>query len=123
MPTNRTILHPRRLPSDSVEASFGSAAANSELTHTLIRSLINTFAPKQLEKKYWQLSMTMDMPTRYERKQGWFNSYTVHHIDNYQGIGELDDIEALESIVRMTRNHIAMNAEYIEECAKVLTVT
>lgn len=123
MPANQAVLAPSRLGgSHAVEAAFAAAACNSELTHILFRSLVNAFAPRPMDKKYWRLNVGEEIPAWDEEKHTWyvFEKYTVHHISDYQDVGELDDVGAVEVLLEMTGKYIKEQDEVIGDCAKSL---
>lgn len=122
LPANQAVLAPGRFGSHAVEAAFAAAACNSELTHILFRSLVNAFAPRPMDKKYWRLNVGEEIPAWDEEKRTWyvFDKYTVHHISDYQDVGELDDVSALEVLMEMTGKYIKEQDEVIGDCAKSL---
>lgn len=99
---------------------FASIATNSESTHALFNGLIDAFAPKPLEKKYWRLNVAET--DWIEEKGFWVFKWKVEHheVDNVHDPGELDDLKAIKKFIVVTEKYIADNAALFDECAKAL---
>ena len=87
--------------------------------HVLFHGLIDSFAPKQLTKKYWRLNVGERIP-EWEEEKGWIWKSKVLHLDNYKDVGELDDLDALKRLTEMTKTYIERNGILIDECASAL---
>ncbi|THW67339.1 hypothetical protein D6D19_09155 [Aureobasidium pullulans] len=90
----------------SLPEALASAATNSELTNILFRTLLDA----------------VEIPADIEEKSGWlgFGRYTEKHPDNYEDVGALDDLLALEKLKDMTLGYIKAQDEVIFECCKAL---
>ncbi|THW78202.1 hypothetical protein D6D18_09738 [Aureobasidium pullulans] len=106
----------------SLPKALASAATNSELTNILFRTLLDAYAPTSATHKYWRLNVSVEIPADIEEKSGWlgFGRYTEKHPDNYEDVGALDDLLALEKLEDMTRGYIKAQDEVIFECCKAL---
>lgn len=106
----------------SLPEALASAATNSELTNILFRTLLDAYAPTNATHKYWRLNVSVKIPADIEEKSGWlgFGKYTEKHPDNYEDVGALDDLLALEKLKDMTRGYINAQDEVIFECCKAL---
>lgn len=127
--SNQELVDPGLFGSHEVEKRFANIATNSEIVHILFRTLIDAYAPKPLSKKYWRLNVSEAIPEWDETKKTWSwpkfwkTEITVQkHLDNYKGVGELDDLEALKQFKEMTHNWIQSSGKaLIEEASKALT--
>ncbi|THY67593.1 hypothetical protein D6C94_10581 [Aureobasidium pullulans] len=106
----------------SLPEALASAATNSELTNILFRTLLDAYAPTSATHKYWRLNVSVEIPADIEEKSGWlgFGRHTEKHPDNYEDVGALDDLLALEKLKDMTRGYIKAQDEVILECCKAL---
>ena len=121
-PANTALTDPGVIPSHDVERAFAAIATNTEIVNILFRSLINAFAPAATAKKYWRLNVSEAIPAWDEQTNTWKGKKTVHHLDDYKNVGDLDDIKALEELAQRTEKYIKAQAESIDECAKALEV-
>ena len=113
---NTTLPNPGRLGSHEVEGAFAAIASNTEIVNILFRSLINSFAPAAMAKKYWRLNVSEEIAARDEKT----GKETIHHHSNFKDVGDLDDIGALDALMQMTEMYVQTQAGSIEECAKAL---
>ncbi|UNI22755.1 hypothetical protein JDV02_008616 [Purpureocillium takamizusanense] len=123
MAANQSITAPGAVPSHTVEAAFAAVATNTELTNILFRALVNAFAPRPMEKKYWRLNVSQEIPAWDEEKRTWFGlggTSIVHHQQDYKDVGALDDVGALKALIEMTGKYIGDQDAIIGECAKAL---
>lgn len=111
-----------RIP--SLSKALTEAATNSELTHILLRTLLDAYAPRTVTPKYWRLNVSVEIPEWDEKKSEWLGlkKYTVKHLDNYKDVGELDDLLALETLKEMTNDYIKAQDEAISKCVEALQI-
>ena len=100
-------------------------ATNAEITHVLFRGLINAFAPRPQNDKYWRLNVAKAVPAWDEVKKHWFwPDETIHHHDNYKHLPELDDTAAARGeLMKMTKEYLgeADVEKAIDACAQALS--
>ncbi|KAK6524472.1 hypothetical protein TWF281_011380 [Arthrobotrys megalospora] len=99
--------------------AFASIATNTELTHVLFRTLIDAFAPQARGKKYFRLNVGKYIGN-WEQKVGLLWREKVHHYDDWEKIGKLDDVEALQPLMKLAEQYIKDNHKLFQECADSL---
>ncbi|KAK6003120.1 hypothetical protein QM012_000965 [Aureobasidium pullulans] len=106
----------------SLPSALASAATNSELTHILFRTLLDAYAPTSVTHKYWRLNVSVEIPAWDEQKSEYLGlkKYTIKHLDNYEDVGELDDLIAVKKLEDMTRGYIKAQDDVISQCVKAL---
>jgi hypothetical protein len=107
MPANKALTKPHLTGDHDVEQAFASIATNTEIVNILFRSLINAFAPAAQAKKYWRMNVGHKLPDK----------------DDYESVGDLDDVGALKKLIEMTDEYILAQDDAIDECAKALAVS
>ncbi|KKY28473.1 putative protein kinase subdomain-containing protein [Diplodia seriata] len=101
-------------------ADFASIATNSEITHNLFSGLIDAFAPQSLARKYWRLNVGVQIPEWEEEKGMLWWKHKELHPDNFQDVGNLDDLRKLRMLEELTEEYVKSNDAPIGECAKAL---
>ncbi|KAL1614869.1 hypothetical protein SLS54_009423 [Diplodia seriata] len=101
-------------------ADFASIATNSEITHNLFSGLIDAFAPQSLARKYWRLNVGVQIPEWEEEKGMLWWKHKQLHPDNFQDVGNLDDLSKLRMLEELTEEYVKSNDALIGECAKAL---
>ena len=124
IPANEEIPRPGEITKivATVEALAGTAT-NTEIVHILFRTLIDAFAPHPGVKKYWRMNIGTKIEAFDEETGWWPFKKTVHHNDNYKGIGDLDDVKGLPALQQVTKEYIEQNMGMIDECARVLAAS
>lgn len=97
IPQNKALGKAGILFNNELAEGFASAATNSQLTHVLFKTLINAYAPRPTNKKYWRLNIGE------ETKE-----------NNYKDVGELDDVGKIDMIRAMTKEYIAVQDDLID---------
>ena len=99
---------------------FASIATNSEIMHVLFHGLIDSFAPRPVTKKYWRLNVGEKIPEWEEDSNWWLSNYKELHLDNYKDVGEMDDLDAINLLIAMTKTYIESNEASINGCVSSL---
>ena len=104
IPANQKVGRAYITSKEEIAEGLGAAATNSQLTHILFKTLLNAYAPNSGTKKYWRLNVgELDPKT-----------------DNYEALGELDDLTKIEEFRTKTEAYIEVQKEAIAECADAL---
>jgi hypothetical protein len=120
IPSNQEITDPTKTAFRDTMQNFVGAATNSQITHVLFRTLLDAFAPKPMGKKYWRLNIGTFIGDWDQHKGIWPFNETIHHMDDYEKIGELDDVSALPKLYDVTDKYIQENQGMIDECTNAL---
>jgi hypothetical protein len=90
---------------------FASAASNSEATNVLFRVLLDTFAPRTGEQKYFRLNFEeIDQKT------------STKDLENFVNLADMDNgsAAAMKFMEKKTNEWIATNSALIDSAAKAL---
>lgn len=105
-----------------MEKGFAGIATNTQITHILFKALLNAFAPIAQGKKYWRLNIGTEIPEHMITKKHWFKPPTTEVVlDDYEPVGELDDVAAVNQLVEKAEEYIQAQSSMIDECAKALS--
>ncbi|KAF3038623.1 hypothetical protein E8E12_003111 [Didymella heteroderae] len=109
----------------AVAKAVPSIATNTQVMHILFRCLINAFAPKPQGKKYWRLNIGEEIPEWKEKGSPLFDVFhlfekEVLHTQDFEKLGDLDDVDALPELIKMTEAYIAAQDQDICDCATAL---
>ncbi|KAJ8109063.1 hypothetical protein OPT61_g7729 [Boeremia exigua] len=109
----------------AVASTVPSIATNTQVMHILFRCLINAFAPKPQGKKYWRLNIGEEIPEWKERTHPFYDIFCrfekeILHTQDYKKLGDLDDLEAMPELLRMTTKYIDLQQEDLSDCAAAL---
>lgn len=108
-----------------VALAVPNVATNTQIVNILFRCLINAFAPKPQGKKYWRLNIGEEIPAWNEKAYPFWDIFhqfekDIMHMQDYKKLGDLDDVDALPELVKMTEQYIAAQDQDISECAAAL---
>ncbi|KAL0258036.1 hypothetical protein SLS55_007207 [Diplodia seriata] len=118
--SNTPVPDPGVVPTFKSIEDFASIATNSEITHNLFSGLIDAFAPKPLARKYWRLNIGVQIPEWEEEKGMLWWKHKELHPDNFQDVGNLDDLSKQKMLEELTKEYVKSNDTPIGECAKAL---
>jgi hypothetical protein len=109
----------------SVASTVPSIATNTQVMHILFKCLINAFAPVPQGSKYWRLNIGEEIPAWKELKHPFWDlleifEIEVLHVQDYQKLGDLDDVGSLPALMKMADTYITSQAQEILECAAAL---
>ncbi|KAL1626757.1 hypothetical protein SLS56_006750 [Neofusicoccum ribis] len=107
IPANEALPKPGLTNIFDVSSALSGIATNTEIVQLLFSTLINAYAPKATEPKYWRLNV----------------STYIKDKDNYEDPGKLDDLKALKKFEIKTRDYIAKESQTIQNCANALKKT
>jgi hypothetical protein len=118
LPTSGTIpSNVTRHPLDAVGGIVG-AATNSEVTNILFRSLLNSFAPKGMAKKYWRFNIGDGLPDLVE--ENGFMKWKLLEKRDEKEVGALDDPTMIQSCIDWAKQYLDLQGAktLINECIK-----
>lgn len=109
----------------SVASTVPSIATNTQVMHILFHCLINAFAPKPQGKKYWRLNIGEEIPEWKEKESPLFDVFHLFekedlHMQDFRKLGDLDDVDSLPELIKMTEKYIAAQDQDISDCAAAL---
>lgn len=109
-------------PIDFVHGMVG-AATNTEVTNILFRSLINSFAPKNVTKKYWRFNVGDGLPDWVEGEDGKYR-WVLKGTRVEEKIGDLDDVNAIPETIKKAADYLGsdMAKGMVGEAATALRV-
>lgn len=109
----------------AVAGAVPGIATNTQVMHILFRCLINAFAPKPQGKKYWRLNIGEEIPEWNEKTHPFYDIFglfekEILHMQDYRKLGDLDDVDKLPELLKMTDDYIRLQQKDIGECAAAL---
>ncbi|KAK5658996.1 hypothetical protein OQA88_1082 [Cercophora sp. LCS_1] len=110
------VLHPMAAP-----MSLASVATNSEIPNIMFRTLINAFAPRGGDKKYFRFNVGDGLPDFVEvEKDMW--KWVLRGVREEEDIGDLDDVGKIKVTEERARKYIGSSEaqKLVEECVKAL---
>ena len=125
IPKNHALGKPREFWSADFTKGLASSAANSELMNTLFKTVIDEFAPAPAKKKYWRLNVGVHIEEHEETTSPhwyylWQDGQLVKVLDNYENVGEMDDVSMIAAVKRMTEQYIIAQKDLIQGAADAL---
>ena len=105
-------------------SNMSGVATNSEITHILMRNLINAYAPSPRQTKYWRLNVGTEIPAHDDIKKSMIWGTTVtKKLNDYADPGEMDNLKTLPKLIELTKGYIKEQEATIKACAAKLKGT
>jgi len=123
IPKNNAVGKPGVLLNYDFSVGLASAAANAELTNTLFKTVIDEFAPAPGKKKYWRLNIGVHIEEDEKMTRSllfWRNGQLVKVLDNYEDVGDLDDVSMIGRVKQMTEQYIEAQKDLIQGAGNAL---
>lgn len=95
-------------------------ATNSEIINIMFRSLINAFAPRGMDKKYWRLNVGDGLPDWVEVDGVW--QWKLQAERKEENIGKLDDVSMIDLTKQRAGEYLklAETGTTLRECSRAL---
>ncbi|KAM0499156.1 hypothetical protein ACHAP8_005867 [Fusarium lateritium] len=102
--------------------ALSGVATNSDVVNILFRSLINAFAPKSMQKKYWRFNFGDGLPDWVEEDgAGKWRLLATREENDLRGLDDFNMIDLTKTRFENYTNESGFES-MVQECADALKV-